>query len=49
MTVKYVIHLKQGYCSCFSDQDLAVNLKHAIAQGFGIVAVERVLAEAKAA
>lgn len=29
MTIKFIIHLTRGECMCFSDSDLAVNLRFA--------------------
>lgn len=40
--VKFVIHLKFGYCRCFSERDLAENLNYYIRQGWRILDVERV-------
>jgi hypothetical protein len=42
MIIKFVIHLSRGECRCFSESDLAVNLRFAITQGLSIVSVEAV-------
>jgi hypothetical protein len=42
MRVIFVIHLAEFKCSCFSDQDLAVNIEFALKQGDKILGVEAV-------
>jgi len=42
MTIRFVIHLGQGDCRCFSLRDLDVNLRFALKEGLRIVAVEAV-------
>lgn len=41
MIIRYIIHFSRGECRCFSDNDLAVNIKFALSQGLDIVGVER--------
>lgn len=39
--IKFIIYLKSGFCRCFSETDLAVNINYCIRQGWRIIEVER--------
>jgi hypothetical protein len=40
MNIKFTIYLEHGFCRCFSDRDLKVNLEFAIKEGYRVLAVE---------
>ncbi len=40
MTIKFIIHLAHGYCRCFSEQDLEVNIRFALKEYKRILRVE---------
>lgn len=42
MQVKFIIFTRHSFCRCFSDRDLEVNLRYALANHEHIVAVEAV-------
>ena len=43
MVIRYIIHFShKQFCRCFSDSDLAVNVKFALKEGYKIVSLERV-------